>query len=241
MKYCVKISYDGSKFYGFQRQKDKITVQGELEKALGIINKGMVEIKGAGRTDVGVHAYGQVVHFNLDFDIPPERLKEALASIVRPYIDILECRRVDSSFHARFSVKSKEYVYKIWRGNYDPCKYGYYLMYDKDLNVDKLRECAEIFKGKHNFHNFVSGFRDSYNGEIFNIEVVEENETVLLIFKGKSFYRYMVRNIVGAMLSYNEGKVNLETIKKMVNDSDFNYQLPTALANGLYLSKVNYD
>lgn len=240
MKYKIVIAYDGSKFYGFQRQKDKVTIQGELEKALGIINKKECLVKGAGRTDIGVHAKGQVVHFELDYDIPEDRLKSAINSIVHPYIDVLDCQKVDSNFHARFNAKNKEYAYKIWIGEYDPLKYDYYLIYKNNLDLAKLQECSSLFIGKHDFHSFTSGKRDNYNSEIFAIDLKVKKNEVIIRFKGKSFYRYMVRNLVGAMLDYNEGKCDIIELKKML-EKDYHKQLTTASANGLYLEGVYYE
>ena len=240
MKYFIKIAYDGSKFYGFQRLKGKKTVQKELEKALSIINKKDVLVKGAGRTDALVHAYNQGVHFVLDYDIPPQRLKEAINSIVFPYIKVRECRKVDDNFHARFDVVSKTYVYKIYTGDYNPFKYDYFLEYSNNIEIDKLKDVANILIGKHDFHNFVAGRRDNYNAEVFKIDFKVLDEEIWIIFEGKSFYRYMVRNMVGAMLDYNEGKCDLETIRKMIEDKNFNKQLRTAPAQGLYLADVSY-
>lgn len=241
MRYLIRISYDGSKFYGFQRLKKRASVQKTLEDALTIINKEPVEIKGAGRTDVGVHANGSFAHFEIDMDIPVDRLKTAINSIVHPYIHIEECKKVSDAFHARFSVKSKKYIYKIWCGSYDPKKFDYYLLYNKKINVDKLRECASIFIGKHNFHNFVSGKRENYDMEIKDIEILIKGDEINIVFTGKSFYRYMVRNLVGAMLDFHEGKCDILLLKQMIEDEEFSYQLSCASAKGLYLEGVYYD
>ncbi len=241
MRYFIRFSYDGSKFYGFQRLKDYESVQKALEDALSILNKKPTIIKGAGRTDIGVHANGQCAHFDLEQNIPVDRLKTALNSIVHPYIHITECKRVSDDFHARFSVKRKEYVYKIWRGEYEPKKYDYYLLYDREINIDKLKECASVFIGKHNFHNFVSGTRENYDMEILDIEFIENENEIAIIFSGKSFYRYMVRNLVGAMLDYNEGKCDIILLKQMIEDENFDYQLSCASAKGLYLEGIYYE
>lgn len=241
MRYFIRFSYDGSSFYGFQRQKDKVTVQGEIERALSIISKKQVLIKGAGRTDIGVHALGQCAHFDLEVSIPVERLRNALNRMVSPYILIVECKEVSMDFHARFSVKNKKYIYKINIGNYTPFKYHYCYFYENELNVAKLRECANLFIGEHDFHNFVSGTREHFNGSIENIEIVSSDEEVLIVFTGKSFYRYMIRNLVGAMLDFNEGKCAIILIKRMIEDANFNYQLRCAPARGLYLEGVYYE
>ncbi len=241
MRYFIEFQYDGSKFFGFQRQKDKIAVQNILENALSIINKKEVLIKGAGRTDVGVHAKGQCAHFDLEVNIPSDRLKDVINKIVHPYIDIINCKIVDSNFHARFMVKRKKYVYRILLGKYSPLNEDYYLQYNKNLDIKRLKECANLFVGSYNFHNFVSGSRDNYDAVIYDIEIKKEANEIQIIFLGKSFYRYMVRNLVGAMLDYNEKKCDLELINKMINSSDFSYQLSTAPAKGLYLEKIYYE
>ena len=128
MKYLITISYDGTNFYGFQRLNDKRTVQKEIENALTIINKSKVVIKGAGRTDKGVHAYGQRASFKLDVNVPPERLINAINSLVGNDIRVVDCCVVSDDFHPRFDVIEKMYVYKIKNGKYDPllCNYVLY-------------------------------------------------------------------------------------------------------------------
>ncbi len=240
MRYLIKYSYDGSHFNGFQRLKDKESVQSALERALTILNKSSVVVKGSGRTDVGVHANGGVAHFDLDVSIPKNRLVKALNRIVHPYIHVLDCQQVSNDFHARFSVKEKKYVYKIWCGPYDPKKYDYYLIYDKKISLKRLKECAKIFVGCHDFHNFVSGERENSNGTIYQIKVKKRKNLIEITFRGKSFYRYMVRNLVGAMLLYNERKCAIIDLKKML-EKDYYKKLATAPANGLYLEGVYYE
>lgn len=240
MRYFIKIQYDGSEFFGFQRQSSKKTVQGELERALSIINKGKVIVKGAGRTDIGVHALGQGVHFDLEQNIPVERLKKAINSIVHPSIHVVLCKKVSDDFHARFSVVKKSYVYKIWKGDFSPFKENYYLQYDYSLDIEKLKECARLFIGQYDFHNFVSGSRDNYDGTIYDVCIFESENEITIRFVGKSFYRYMVRNLVGVMLDYNEGKCDIILLERMLKDKDFDYQLRTAKPQGLYLEDVIY-
>lgn len=241
MRYFIKIQYDGSEFFGFQRQKSKKTVQGELERALSIINKSNVLVKGAGRTDVGVHALGQGVHFDLEQELPTDRLKRAINSIVYPFIHVVLCKKASIDFHARFSVVKKSYIYKIWKGDFSPFKENYYLQYDYPIDIEKLNACARLFIGQYDFHNFVSGERDNYDGTIYDVSIFESENEIIIRFIGKSFYRYMVRNLVGAMLDVNEGKCELLLLEQMLKDKDFDYQLRTAKPQGLYLEDVIYD
>src|SRR5574344_914143 len=173
MRYLITISYDGSNYYGFQRLNGKRTIQNEIEQALSKINKKAVQIKGAGRTDALVHAYGQRASFDLDYNIPPERLKNAINSLVPSDIYIKDCKIVDANFHARFNVKEKTYQYKINNGEYDPLKNNYYLHIPTKINLNKLRESAKLFIGVNNFKNFVSGYRLNYVAIIYKISVLK--------------------------------------------------------------------
>lgn len=240
MRYLVKISYDGSNFYGFQRLNNERSVQKVLEDALTIINKNSVEVKGAGRTDKGVHAYGQRVHFDLDIILPKDNLKKALNDILPDDIRIEEVQEVDNDFHARFNVIKKVYQYKINVGKYDPLKHNYYYQVDYDIDIKKLEECKKVLLGAHNFHNFVSGERDNYDAIIYDIDINKENDIITITFTGKSFYRYMVRNMVGAMLDVAINKSNLDNLKEMLKE-DVDKQMSCAPACGLYLMEIYYE
>ena len=240
MRYLVELSYDGSNFNGFQRLNDERSVQAELEHALSIINKADVEVKGAGRTDKGVHALGQRAHFDLDVDVPIDRLKTALNDILPGDIRIISIEKVTQDFHARFNVTKKVYEYKINTGEYDVFKNNYYYQYKYDFNIDILKEVASLFIGVHNFKNFVSGERDNYEAIIYNIDINKDNDIITITFEGKSFYRYMVRNLVGAMLDVARGKATIEDVKNMLDNYDIDNHLSCAPANGLYLNKIYY-
>lgn len=239
MNYFISISYDGSKFYGFQRLKSGVSVQSTLESALTKINKGEVLVKGAGRTDRGVHAIRQGVSFSLEQNIPPERLINALNSLVRPYINVNEARLVDDSFHARFSVKSKTYTYVINMGLFDSVKNDYFYNYNRTLDIKSMKRAAKVLIGPHSYEAFTAGKRDNYNSIITSIKFVRHNDLLIITFKGKSFYRYMVRNLVGALISVGEKKTDvneLEEILFMKKKGNF----LTVPANGLYLVDVEY-
>ena len=240
MRYLVELSYDGSNFNGFQRLNDERSVQAELEHALSIINKADVEVKGAGRTDKGVHALGQRAHFDLDVDVPIDRLKTALNDILPGDIRIISIEKVTQDFHARFNVTKKVYEYKINTGEYDVFKNNYYYQYKYDFNIDILKKVASLFIGVHNFKNFVSGERDNYEAIIYNIDINKDNDIITITFEGKSFYRYMVRNLVGAMLDVARGKATIEDVKNMLDNYDIDKHLSCAPANGLYLNKIYY-
>lgn len=240
MRYLMKVSYDGSGFYGFQRLNDYRTVQKVLEEALAVINKGEVLVKGASRTDKGVHAYGQMIHFDIDYDIPVDRLMYAVNRILDNDIRVLDCKKVGNDFHARFNVKRKRYVYKINLGDFDCLKSRYFLQVYGKLDIDKMRECAKVFLGCHDFRNFVAGERNNYLMCVEDIKFNMSNDILEIEFLGKSFYRYMVRNMVGAMLEVGMHKKEICDVSKMLDDYMVKMQMIMAPACGLYLMDIEY-
>ena len=240
MKYLITVSYDGSKYYGFQRLNHLPSIQKELEDALSVINKDKVYVKGSGRTDRGVHALGQKCHFELKYDIPCERLVNAINSLLSNYVRVLDCIKVNDDFHARFSVKKKIYKYIINMGKYDVIKQDYLYNYCKRLEIKSMKIASNYLIGKHSYKVFVSGDRDNYNSEIYKIIFKKEKDILTITFEGKSFYRYMVRNMVGALLLVGCGKISIEEFKNMIDSDENKYTYITAPSNGLYLESVEY-
>lgn len=241
MRYKAVVSYDGSLFYGFQRLNEERTVQKEIEKALSIINKKDVKIKGASRTDKGVHAYGQVIHFDLDVVIPLDRLLKAVNRILPNDVRIVNIDLVDREFHARHSAIGKKYVYRVNLGTYSVFLDKYYLQYPYKIDIDKMKSTSKHFLGVHNFKNYTAGLRDNYTSKIDSIEFNLSSNILEITFVGKSFYRYMVRNMVGAMLDVARNKVRLSEIKSSIDNPNVEKRFLTASANGLYLMEVYYE
>ena len=233
MKYLMSIKYDGSRFNGFQRQKNARNVQSEIEKALSKYLDEPVIIKGAGRTDKGVHAYDQKVHFETQKSI--KGLKGYLNKSLMD-IKIKKIKLVSDNFHARFSVKNKTYIYII---SFDKNDDKRYYLYQKSLNIKSMKKCAKLFEGTHNFQNFVSGQRDSYTSTIKSIKFYKLFKRLYIVFNGRSFYRYMVRNLVGSLIQVGKNKVSITEIENMIN-CKIEKMPNTAPANGLYLVKIRY-
>ena len=240
MRYKAKVSYDGNSYYGFQRLNELPTIQKELEKAVSIINKKDTVVKGASRTDKGVHAYGQVVHFDLDYNVPCDRLIGAINAILPSDIRVMEIENASNDFHARRSAVGKKYVYKINLGDFDCLKSRYFLQVYGKLDIDKMRECAKVFLGCHDFRNFVAGERNNYLMCVEDIKFNMSNDILEIEFLGKSFYRYMVRNMVGAMLEVGMHKKEICDVSKMLDDYMVKMQMITAPACGLYLMDIEY-
>ena len=240
MRYLITISYDGSKYYGFQRLNNEKAVQSELEKALSKINKSEVLLKGAGRTDRGVHAKGQCCHFDLDVDIPPKRLINAINSLLDKYIRVIDCKYVDKEFHARFNVKEKTYKYIINMGEFDPIKEDYIYHGGLIKLIGRFKKASKYLIGKHSYKVFVSGERENYNSEIFKVKFNCYDNYLTITFIGKSFYRYMVRNMVGALILVGRNRISCDEFKNMIDSDETKYTYMTVPANGLYLESIKY-
>lgn len=235
MKYMMVISYDGSKFCGFQRQKNGRNVQGYLEESLSRLLNEKIEIKGSGRTDRGVHAYFQVIHFETNKNV--NNLKNRLNDILTD-VKVKKIKKVNSDFHARHSVKSKVYLYKIdLSSKRNP---NYYLKVNYKLNIFKMKKAAKVFIGTHNFENFVAGFREDYTSTIKKISIYKINNVLYIKFNGYGFYRYMVRNLVGALLEVGKNRLSIDELRDILDNDNNKRRLPTSSPNGLYLYKINY-
>ena len=241
MRYLISISYDGSKYEGLQKLNNKPTIQGELEKVLTDMNEKKVYVKAAGRTDKGVHALDQKCHFDLDKETTPYKLSYYINNATSKYLHVNKCEEIkDNDFHARFSVKRKEYIYKVNFGRYNPIMTDYIYNYCKDIDVEKLNKAAKILKGAHNYKAFVSAKRDNYDSIIDEIEIISYNDNIEIKFVGKAFYTYMVRNLVSAMLLVNENKISLDDLKEMLKTGKRTIDFGPVPACGLYLAKIEY-
>ncbi len=238
MRIKLIFSYDGSKFNGFQRQKNSRTVQGDIEKALSTIYNDKIEIKGAGRTDAGVHAIGQCAHFDAIDDIP--KLKDRLNGLLNPDIVIKKVSKESFNFHARFSAIKKEYVYKINVGAYQAFLNGYYYQPRFKLDINAMKKASKLFIGTYDFKNFVAGEKDDTTTTIYSIKFKERFGKLEISFIGAGFYRYMVRNLMGALIEIGKYKINEDTIKEMLYNPRIAKSLPTAPSEGLYLKKIWY-
>jgi len=239
MRYLIRFSYDGTKFHGFQRQSRLKSVQGSIEDALCKVLNELVLIKGSGRTDAGVHALNQAAHFDTTKKINKKLIRE-VNDILNEEIIIKSYKLVDDGFHARYNVKKKIYVYKIYNSRKKAEYNGYYYQISYPLDMKKMKEASKILIGTHNYKRFVSGYRDDYESTIFSIKIKKKKNTITLEFSGIGFYRYMVRHLVGALVEVGKGKVTKEYLKEMLDNPDDKHMLSVVPAEGLYLKDVIY-
>lgn len=244
MRYLIHFSYDGTNFSGYQKQPNLRCVESELEKALYSINNHKeTKVVGAGRTDRGVHANDQCAHFDLDVNITLYKLKCALNSLLPDDIHVFEVEHVDDLFHARFNSKRKTYKYIINCGEYNPIERNYVYQYGKKLNVNLMKEEIKSFLGVHDFKAFVSkdDINVSYEREIYDVYIKEEDDKVYIFFTGNGFMKYQVRNMVGVLLKVGNGKLEPQIVNKIFDDINMSKVITTMKREGLYLDKIEYE
>lgn len=242
-RFLINFSYDGTNYNGYQKQKGLNTVQGKIEEALKYINNSKeTKIHASGRTDAHVHANNQYGHVDIDVSITEYKLKRALNSLLPNDIFIKKTKIVDNNFHARYMVLSKEYMYKINMGEYNPIERNYIYQYCKKLNVEKMKEAIKYFIGTHDFTTFSSNDdrKENNTRTIFNANIVEINNYLIIIFKGSGFLKYMVRIMVGALIMVGLDKIKPGDIKYMFDAKDKSLVKITANPEGLYLNNVEY-
>ena len=233
----LTIEYDGTFYSGWQKQPNMRTIQGEIEEAIFKSTGEKVEVFGSGRTDAGVHAYNQTA------PVPVEKLPYILNNVLPKDINIKSAKEVEENFHARFSIKKKIYLYKIYNNNQKNVFLANSAAWIKNpLDLTKMKEVALLLKGKHNFKGFCSANTSAsdFEREIFDIEIERENDFVFVTISGSGFLYNMVRIIVGTMVDYSSGKITYEQIKKALEEGERSCAGQTMPACGLYLKETIY-
>ncbi len=233
---CI-ISYDGSMYNGYQIQDEEITIQGAIQKALKEALNEDITIHGSGRTDKGVHAYNQVIHFDSKTKIPGENIKKVLNKYLPDSIFIKESCDAHETFHSRYDIISKEYVYNLNLKQYDVIQRNYE-WYPGEFDLNRFKQELLSIIGRYDFTAFTKTIkRDNYR-EIKEINFVEKENNLLIYIKGNGFLRYMVRNIIGYAISIAQG-TDL-TLIEVIESLDNNLIKDIAPASGLYMNEVVY-
>ncbi len=251
----LKVEYDGTDYYGFQKQtgnENKTpTIQGKIEAALDKILGRHFDTKGSGRTDSGVHAFGQIVSVQIapDFNlrITPEGLKRLLNNKLAPDIMVKSVNIVDGDFHALGLSKVKSYAYIVKYGAPDAFTGRYCWQVNKEIDFNRLKELIPMFKGDVFCAPFCAGDVDencmeSYYKEIyfFRFYKIKKRSTIVFIIKARGFLYKMVRRLIGFLIDYSTGRFDLQTAKKVMADYKLRSLYITAPPNGLFLYKVKY-
>jgi tRNA pseudouridine38-40 synthase len=243
-RYKCIISYDGSGFSGYQVQPNKRTVQSQIESVLAKIHKGsVVKIAASGRTDAGVHAKGQVIHFDSALSLPEDKWELALNSMLPEDISVLSVEKADSAFHVRFDASGKEYRYFLYQSPIrDPFQRNYAYHYPYPLNLAVMRKACTFLLGTHDFSSFCSA-RTEVEDKVRTIETIEisqDGDRISFRFIGNGFLYNMVRILVGTLIEVGSGKRQPEEIVGILEKRDRRYAGKTAPGQGLYLWKVFY-
>jgi len=243
-RFKITFAYDGTNFNGFQKQPKKRTIQDEIEKALKKIENKKVDVIASGRTDAGVHALNQVAHFDLTINIESDNLKRALNSLLPGDIYIKEVEEVSDRFHARFNVISKEYIYIINQGDYNPMERNYAYQYNKKLDSIAMERALKYLEGRHDFTSFTSLDQDEKDKDcirtLSQTNIKRDGNKLIISLLGDGFLRYMVRNIVGTLIEVGEGKRKSEDVITILEEKDRKKAGKTANPEGLYLNNVYY-
>lgn len=240
----VTISYDGRQFHGWQIQQNAVTVQEVFQNALQKIIGNYFDVKGCSRTDSGVHANMYCISVKTSHPILPQRLKAALNRWLPKSVAVLECIEKELDFHARYSCKSKEYIYKIWNSEVrNPFLDGYALHYRYPIDEKLLHTASQAFVGTHDFTSFCtldSREKGDMTRTVKSFSVTRDKELVTMRVEADGFLYNMVRIMVGTLLRVQQGKINPDEIPAIIEKKDRKFAGPTAQPCGLYLNKVNY-
>ena len=261
MRYKITIEYDGTNYSGWQKQDGKITIQETIEDAIKVMTQENVEVYGSGRTDAGVHALGQVAHFDLSKHFDPFRLASGINFYLRVKymsridnsyelrnkdiqdISILNCEIVDKDFHARFLAKKRYYRYKILNRRYPTALENnrVWRVY-RELNFNDMHDSLKFLVGKRDW----SSFRDSECQAKSPIKTIDRvnlykiGDEIIFEIEAKSFLHHMVRNIVGTLVDVGLGKTTVNQFKEIIDAKDRTKAGPTAPPQGLYFIKTDY-
>lgn len=238
------IEYDGTAYCGWQRQINGLSIQQLLEEAIGRITGEKSSVIGSGRTDAGVHAIAQVAHFHTASLLGEWNLLMGINSLLPSDIVLREIKEVDPSFHARFDVKSKVYLYRICNRSVRPAleRHRAWFIW-KPLDLEKIEEVLDLFRGRHDFTSFCCTHTDNPDRTrtIFDIGVTREaNGIIAIVMEADGFLRYMVRNIIGILVDVGLGKCSREDITDILAAKDRKAAGVTAPAHGLFLKEVRY-
>ncbi len=237
------ISYDGSKFFGWQRQEGFYSVQQAMEEALAALTGQTVVVHGSSRTDSGVHALGQVAHFRVDTRITDERLRHALNFHLSEGVAIRRLETAPEDFHARFSALGKRYMYAVrttrFRSPFGPTLAHWV---PQPLNLQAMREAASVLRGRHDFGAFATSGspRSSNVRTLRSLHFIARHERLALVVEGDGFLYNMVRTIAGTLIEVGKGSLAPADMARILASRDRSEAGPTAPPGGLYLVSVRY-
>ena len=241
----ITLAYDGTGFVGWQRQASGVSIQGLLEDALRELDGQPVAVAGAGRTDAGVHALGQVASFSLERSMAPDVLVRALNARLPEQVRAVDAADVPADFHARFGARTKHYRYRLWNADVlDPFERLYAWHVPGRLDVDRMVAAAQLLEGRHDFAAFqaAGGTTRTTERGVYASHLRGTEAQRLLVYEitGEGFLRHMVRTIVGTLVEIGRGRHDVEWMREVIASRDRAQAGPTAPPEGLFLVAVGY-
>ena len=243
MRIKIVLSYDGTDFCGWQRQKNGVSVQQTVEDAVYNLTGEKVTVTASGRTDAGVHAAGQVAHFDTNANIPPEKFYKALNTFLPDSVKALSSEKVSDDFNARKNAKRKTYEYSLYVSDTElPLKERYGSRVYGDVDLEKMRSCAKLLEGEHDFKAFsaTGGNVKTSVRTVYGIVVEQNGIDIKIKVTGNGFLYNMVRIIAGALVKAGKGELSERDIIKALETGERNLLGETLPAKGLSLLKAEY-
>jgi tRNA pseudouridine38-40 synthase len=240
---CV-CAYDGTGFAGWQSQARSDGVQDAIEARLAQIFKAPIRIHGSGRTDAGVHARGQVFHFDAVWPHDPKKLLAAFRMGLPPEIQVASVRAVADDFHARFQAKAKRYEYHLSLGAADPFEHRYCWSVFRPLDLAAMKAAAAILRGRHDFRSFTAlngPEREDTVRDLRRLDVVRRGRRVTIVAEAEGFLYKMMRSLAGALVSVGEGKLTPAQVGEILLAKERTARILTAPSHGLFLARVFYS
>lgn len=241
--YKMVICYDGTRYYGWEHQPDRDTIQGKLENVLTRMCGEFIDVIGAGRTDAGVHAKAMTANVVMDTDFSPEEIRDYMNRYLPDDIAVREVREASERFHARYKAVGKLYCYTCFDGPVKPVfQRKYVTMLDYSPDVEKMRRAAAYLEGKHDYKSFCGNprMKKSTVRVVDKIEIVRKGGFIYFNFHGTGFLQNMVRILTGTLLEVGRGKIPPERMPEILEARDRQTAGPTAPPGGLCLVKVDY-
>lgn len=242
-KIKLTLEYDGTHFSGYQTQKNRRTIQNELEKALRQLFQKKIISYGASRTDSGVHAEGQVVHFETSSQLPIKKIQRGLNHYLPQDISVIGISEASSSFHAQYSAKWKVYEYRLLHSRHrSPLESKRAYQVPHPLNLNKMKQATRLLRGKHDFRAFESsgGRRKNAVRTIRKFQIQKKGNMISILVEADGFLYKMVRSLVGTLIEVASGKMELSTLRKILSSKAHDLIGPTAPSQGLILKQVCY-
>ena len=239
----LTISYDGTNYSGWQKQKNAVTVQGEFDKACSTLFKTDIESIGASRTDAGVHALGQRAVIDVDTSIPAEKIPLALNPLLPDDIVVTHAEEVGADFNPRFKALKKTYEYSIYNAPFRNPLYRNYSEYVRcELDLDSMRTACEAFVGEHDFRAFCASGNSSKTTVriIYSLDIEKEGDFIKIRVTGNGFLYNMVRIIAGTLIYVGEGRIASDDLPEIIASGDRRKAGKTAGPSGLVLVKIMY-